>query len=214
MSSFTQVFSFGGDDDDEGDASDEPEWPRWFGPLEDELGAVLPQGVVLGRSDRAVVALSHAVAYSTGATFDFVAVARGLARSDANRIFQEQQLYEEEELPDALLRIGFELADGRRASNLAGWRAHRKLMSRDADPEGPLLLPHAGAGGNSTRGKVTMKPGLWLWPLPPTGPLRISCEWPIVDIAMTTVEIDASTLLEAASRARSLWSPGSTVGEH
>ena len=50
-----------------------------------------------------------------------------------------------------------------------------------------------------------MKPGYWLWPLPPPGPLRISCEWPLVDIAMTTVEIDANNLLGAASRARSLW---------
>ena len=203
MSSFTQVFSFGGDD--ESAAQNEPERPPWFSPPEDELGAVVPQGVVLARSDRAVVALSHAVAYTTGAAFDFAAMAMGLTRSDANRIFQEQQMFEEEELPEALLRIGFELADGRRVSNLGGWRVHRKLTSPDAEPEGPLLLPYAGGGGSSSRGEVTMKPGFWLWPLPPPGSLRISCEWPLVDIAMTTVEIDAGELLDAASRARSLW---------
>lgn len=78
-------------------------------------------------------------------------------------------------------------------------------MSPDAEPAGPLLLPHAGGGGSSTHGKVTMKPDFWLWPLPP-GPLRISCEWPLVDIGMTTVEIDGNTLLDAASDARNLWS--------
>jgi len=114
-------------------------------------------------------------------------------------------MFEDEELPDALLRIGLELADGHRVSNLGGWRAHRKLMSPDAEPDGPVLLPRGGGGGSSTRGKVTMKPGYWLWPLPPPGQLRISCEWPLVDIAMTTVEIDADVLLDAASCARSLW---------
>lgn len=183
MSSFTQVFSYG-DDDDESEARDEAEWPHWFAPPEDELGAVVPQGVVVARSDRAVVALSHAVVYSTGATFDVVAVARGLPQSDANRIFQEQHMFEDEELPDALLRIGFELADGRRVSNLGARRAHRKLMSPDAEPDGPVMLPRGGGGGNATRGKVTFKPGFWLWPLPPQGPLRISCEWPLVGIAI------------------------------
>jgi len=204
MSNFTEIFALGGDDDDdESGAGEEPEWPPWFAPPEDELGAVVPQGVVVARSDRA--ALSHAVIYRTGVTFDVVAVARGLPQSDANRLFHEQHMFEDEELPDALLRIGLELADGHRVSNLGGWRAHRKLMSPDAEPDGPVLLPHGGGGGSSTRGKVTLKPGFWLWPLPPPGQLRISCEWPLVDIAMTTVEIDADVLLDAASRARSLW---------
>jgi hypothetical protein len=198
------MFSFGSDDE-EPESPEEPTRPRWFGPPEDELGAVVPQETVLARSDRAVVALSHAVVYSTGVAFDFLAVARGLARAEANRVFHEQNMFEDDDLPDALLRIGFELADGGRVSNLGGWRAHRQLMAPDAEPEGPLLLPHAGGGGNSSGGQVTMKPGYWLWPLPPSGPLRISCEWPFVDIELATVEIDGSTLLNAATQARSLW---------
>src|SRR5579884_2897856 len=107
MSGFIEMFSFG-DGDDEA-APDEPKRPAWFGAPDDELGAVVPYGLVLARSDKAVVALSHAVVYSTGVHFDFVAVARGLARSEANRVFHEQHGFDEDELPDALLRIGFEL---------------------------------------------------------------------------------------------------------
>ena len=202
VSGFTEMFSFG--EDDEPESREEPKRPRWFGPPEDELGVVLPQGIVLAHSDRAVVALSHASVYSTGVAFDFLALARGLARSEANRVFHEQHMFEEEDLPDALLRVGFEFADGNRVSNLGGWRAHRKLMSPDAEPEGPLLMPHAGGGGNSTGGQVTMKPGYWLWPLPPSGPLRISCEWPLVDIGLTTVEIDGTALVNSAEQARRL----------
>ncbi len=203
MGGFIETFGFA--DDDESRPPEEPTRPQWFGPPEEELGVVIPQNVVLGQSDRAVVALSHAVAYSTGVAFDFLAVARGLTRSQANRVFHEQHMFEEEEIPDSLLRIGFELADGVRVSNLGGLRAHRKLMSPDAEPEGPLLLRHGGGGGNSGGGHVTMKPGYWLWPLPPPGPVHISCEWPFVEIVLTTVEIDGRALLDAASQARSLW---------
>jgi hypothetical protein len=204
MSSFTEIFSFGSDDA-EPEFSEEPRRPSWFGPPEDELGTVVPQGVVIAQSNRAVVALSHAVAYSTGASFDFFATARSLGRSEANRVFHEQHMFEEQELPATLLRIGFEFADGRRVSNLGGWHTHRKLMNPDAEPDGPLLLPHAGGGGNSGAGQVTMKPGYWLWPLPPSGPPRVSCEWPFVDIALTTVEIEGSTLLDASRHIRRLW---------
>src|SRR5438045_306699 len=120
MTGFTQMFSMGGDGD-EPDADVEPAQPRWFGPPADELGVVLPLSTVLARSDRAVVALSHAIVYSSGTTFDFLAIARRLKPSEANRVFHEQHMFGEEELPDALLRIGFEQADGTRVSNLGGW---------------------------------------------------------------------------------------------
>ena len=202
--SFLEVFGLGGGDD-ESPSSEEPTRPRWFGPPEDELGVVIPLSVVLGRSDRAVVALSHAVAYSTGVSFAFLALAQGLSRSQANRMFHEQHMFDKRELPDTLLRIGFELADGGRVSNLGGWRTHRNLMSPDAEPDGPLLLPHAGGGGNAGSGQVAMRPAYWLWPLPPSGPVQVSCEWPFVRVALTTVEIAGAALLDAASRARSLW---------
>jgi hypothetical protein len=49
-----------------------------------------------------------------------------------------------------------------------------------------------------------MKRGYWLWPLPPSGALRISCEWPLVDISLTTVEIDGTALVNSADQARPL----------
>jgi hypothetical protein len=198
------MFQFG---DDEGESPpEEPKPPRWFGPPENELGVVLPQSIVLAHAERGVVALSHAVVYSTGVAFEFVAEARGLARSDANRVFHEQHMLEEQEdLSEALLRIGFELANGSRVSNLGGWRAHSKLMSPDAEPEGPVLMPHGGGGGSASDGTVTMNPGYWLWPLPQSGRLQVSCEWPVVDIVLTTIEIDGTPLVDAAQQAKALW---------
>jgi len=195
--SFLQVFGFSRDDDDS-DSPPEHRAPAWFGPPEDELGKTIPLDSVIARSESGVVAVSHAVVYSTGVAFDFVERARGLSQSQANRLFHEQHMFGDEELPDGLLRIGFEFADGRRAYNL-NWRAHRRLMAPDGEPEDPVLMPHAGGGGNAGGGDVSLRPGYWLWPLPPTGPFRISCEWPVVKIPLTTIEIDGGALVEAAA---------------
>jgi hypothetical protein len=157
---------------------------------------------VIGQSENGVVAVRHAVAYSTGAVFDFVAGARGLSRSQVSRVFHEQHLLDEEELPDSLLRIGFEFSDGSRVSNLGGWRAYHA----DAEPDEPLLVPSGGAGGSAGDAQVSLQPGYWLWPLPPSGPLRIACEWPLVEIGLTSIEIDGSALIEAAGRSADLWS--------
>jgi hypothetical protein len=203
MTSFTQMFSFG--DDKGSEQPEEPKRPGRLGPPEDELGTVVPLGLVIANSERGAVALSHATAYTTGVSFDFVARARGLTRNQANHVFHEQHTFEGEDLPDALLRIGFEFADGVRVSNLGGMHARRQAMNLEAEPEEPLLLPYAGGGGSTTNGRVTMKPGYWLWPLPKPGRLRVFCEWPLVDISLTTAEIDGSLLASAARSSKDLW---------
>jgi hypothetical protein len=204
--SFREVFGFS-QDDDASDSPYEQQHPTWFGPPEHELGKTIPLDTVIAQSDVGVVAVSHAVVYSTGAAFDFVARARGLSQAQANRLFHEQHMFDDEDLPDSLLRIGFEFADGRRASNLGGWRAHRKLMTPGAEPEEPVLMPHAGGGGSSGGGDVSLRPGYWLWPLPPSGPLQIVCEWPVVAIPLSTIEIDGGTLVEAAAHRVDLFPP-------
>jgi len=55
-----------GEDDDEDVEREPPQMPPWFGPPNDELGVVVPLGLVIARSENGVVALSHATVYSTG----------------------------------------------------------------------------------------------------------------------------------------------------
>jgi hypothetical protein len=66
-------------------------------------------------------------------------------------------------------------------------------------------MQHGGGGGMSDDRSVTMRPAFWLWPLPPAGPLRLSCEWPIVDIALSSIELDAGDLRGASSGSTRLW---------
>ena len=46
---------------------------------------------------------------------------------------------------------------------------------------------------------------VWIWGLPPPGPLAFVCEWPARGIPESRVEIDAGLVLEAAGRAVPIW---------
>jgi hypothetical protein len=205
-SNFIEMFAFDDSEDaDEASEREPPHRPPWFGPPEDELGAAVPLGLVIARSDKGVVALSHAIVYSSGLTLDVIAAARGLSNSQSNRLFHEQHVFEEgEEPPSGFLRIGLELPDGERVSNLGG-RMGRRFMKPDEEPDGPVFMPVGGGGGSGGQGRVRMNPAFWLWPRPEAGAMRVFCEWPVLEISLSTVEINTAELLAAAERIVSLW---------
>ena len=208
MNKFVQLFPIGEGDDE--DVDREPrQLPPWFGPPEDEIAAVVPLGLALGRSEKGVVALSHATVYSTGLSLDIVAAARGLSDAQSSRLFHEQHLFEEgEEPPSGFLRLGLELPDGERVSNLGGRMGHRRLLKPDSEPEGPVFMESGGGGGSSGQGRVKMSPAFWLWPRPDSGSMRVFCEWPVVEISLSTVDLDVAVLAGAAERVAPLWPSG------
>lgn len=196
------MFSSPGPDDDE-QREARTRQPPWFKP-EDELGVPVPLGGVIARSERSVVALAQVVAHSSGVSLEFLALARGLKQPEANRIFHEQHLFDESDPSDTFLRIGLELADGARVSNLGGHRGLRRAFSGE-EPNGPILMPSGGGSGNGSPDSVAMRPGYWLWPLPPAGTLRVWCEWPALEIPLSSLELDADAIRNASRRALSLW---------
>ncbi len=175
--------------------------PTWLGPPDDELGVCVPQALVLGRSENAVVALGHVTAYSAGLSFEFLALGRGLREREAQRLMHEQHAIDDEP-SDSVLRIGIELPDGRRVSNLVD---RRRLWGSKGEPEEPVLLPHSGGGGSTGGGDVTLRPGYWLWPLPSPGELGLYVEWPALGIELASLKLDAAPLLEAAGQSFRLW---------
>jgi hypothetical protein len=199
--SFVDVFGL---PDDDAPGAQRWQSPSWFGAPDGELGVCVPVGAVIGRSDAGVVAISHAITYSTGISFELIARARGLKRSESQRVFHEQHLSptDGEELSSAFLRVGVELADGTRLSNLGG---RHPWHDADRPPPGPILLQQGGGGGMSDDRNVTMRPAFWLWPLPPEGLVRLSCEWPIVDIGLSSVELDGGSLRAASASSLRLW---------
>jgi hypothetical protein len=195
---FVDVFRVDDENDQPHVAAPRFDPPEWFGPSDDELGVHVSLNAIVGRSEHGVVALSHAVAYSTGLTFELVAQARELRGTQPDQIFHAQHMWQIDpsELPDGFLRIGLELPDGTRVSNLAG----RRTLDPETRPPGSILIQAGGGTGLSGDGSATMRPGFWLWPLPAPGPLRLSVEWPVVGIPLSTVEVDGAQLSAAADR--------------
>ena len=192
-------------DEPEPEPPTEHQQPQWHGPLSGELPVAMPLGLILARSERGVVAVSHVLVHSSGFKFELVALVRGLSAGETHMIFHEQHAGRVvlEELPKGFLRFGIELPDGQRVSNLERpWRR----ATPEQGPSGPVLTQSGSSGTNtSTDTGVEWSFGYWLWPLPAAGVLRLFCEWPIAEIDLTSVEVDTTPLLEAAANVARLW---------
>lgn len=196
-------------------AEEEPQpyaLPAWTAAPDDIMPGVVPLELVLGRSAGAVVFLTGIRAFPTGLAMSLGVRVRGSIRSrDLN-----------DEIFDCdpgvggwgagRLKWGFELADGRRVTNVDR-QAHLDLPNRDHqrphhpddaawEPARPIL--NGGGGGG---GRRSVDRDYWLWPLPPAGRLRVVCQWPDQGIGRIGHDLDAQPFLDAASRAQPLWPP-------
>lgn len=67
-------------------------------------------------------------------------------------------------------------------------------------PRDPILMPQGGGGGGSS-----WRMGLWLYPLPPPGPLRVYATWPVAGLDETMLELDGEEIQAAAAKSVVLW---------
>jgi len=173
--------------------------PEWFGPPGNVLGVVVPLDVTVARTSDLVLAVRSASVYPTGLDFDVCLLLReqGVSPVDWHPFHRPRP---GAELPPEVLRLGIQLADGAKATNIDS-----PLFGRGPDepPAPPVLMPRGGGGGGH-RWDVSF----WLWPLPRPGQLTLVCEWPARGIELTRVDVDAGALLEAAQRATPLWPDG------
>jgi hypothetical protein len=175
----------------------EPTRPAWFKP-DDVLGVGVAAGFLIGRSADAAIAVTQLTAYPTG--FEFTV---GIVTRDEDRqgrlawVLHHLPDHDPDgPLPDDFVRLGLQFSDGGVATNVHG----RPFPDFDEEPTGPILLPDSGGGGGR-RYDMTF----WVWPLPPPGPVTFVCEWPALEIAESSVELDGALIRAAAERARSVW---------
>jgi hypothetical protein len=143
------------------------------------------------------VAVLDLVAYSTGFEGRFVIRVPFDGKRTLQKLISDQfhfgHLPESgDTLPDELLRFGIEFADGRRGTTIRG-------RSRTAK-SGVSLSLRGGSGDGSSWSQR-----FWVHPLPPPGPLKFVAEWPAADVPLTTIESDASPIVEAAGRSERYW---------
>lgn len=161
--------------------------PEWIAPPENVIPATVALDAVLVRRPDLAIWVADALVFPTGLSFGINVHRR--ARADAPPPFFAPGAGDD-------LRFGLQLADGRKVI-VRPLGDMRPYLER---PYQPVLRPRSGSGGrNRTRADM------WLWPLPPPGPLTFVCEWPSERVEETSVQIDAGPVVAAAGRAIEMW---------
>ncbi|WP_345482846.1 hypothetical protein, partial [Actinopolymorpha pittospori] len=156
----------------------QPEFPRlrprmaWERPESAIPAAVATSGIVLARTDEAAVAISGLSGYPNGFDLWLVATLRSKQRPLGTTMLLSDTEESQEVRPE-FLRFGIQFADGRRCTNLTVGGPRM----RDTEPHDPTLQMMTTGGG---RRFADWR--LWVWPLPPPGPLTFVCQWPAFDI--------------------------------
>ena len=190
------------------DEAEEPPQPVWMGRPEDMIPGVVPVELVIGRSETTAVLLTGVRAYPTGLAMTLGVRVRGpLRRRDLHsEVFDGPYDHDmDRDWQKRRLKWGFELADGRRATNVDPWPEPPEHSHSAGDwagwtPDRPVLQGGGGGGGSRSVDRDQ-----WLWPLPPAGPLSVVCQWLEQGIETTVHRLDAEPLVAAAGRARPVW---------
>jgi hypothetical protein len=175
--------------------------PAWVEPPADVVPGIVPVELILARTPQRAIGLSGIRAYPTG----FGCTLHLRLRED---IPGEQSNFgvfnmfgdgvdPAGEFADYYLRFGVGFADGRKATNLD----HRRDLDEGPAPDPPTLWIIRWEGYD----RLAWEVDVWVYGLPPTGPLAFVVEWPARGIRESRVEIDAGLVLEAARRAVPIW---------
>jgi hypothetical protein len=163
-------------------------------PPEAEFPAAVASGpLMLGRTERAAVAITGLSAYSAG--FEIFVTARFRPDPGASGPLGRTPGGPQPLVAPRSFRFGLQLADG---TKVIGERGPGRAGG--AEPDGPILRTFMGGGGPRSHFWRW-----WAWPLPPAGPLEFVCEWPGNGISETRIAIDAQLILDAAARSIRLW---------
>jgi hypothetical protein len=160
------------------------------------LHATVGLDVILVRRPDLVIWVADALAFPSGLSFGLNVQRR--ERSDETRragAVPTAPLFFGPADPDGP-RFGLRLADGRKV--VVQRLGDMKPFLRK--PDRPILRPRSGSGGGHAS-----RAEMWLWPLPPPGPLTFVCARAAEGVDETSAQIDAAPILAAAANAVEMW---------
>ena len=171
--------------------------PPWLGAPPGTLPGIVAFERVLARTEKVAVCIAGLAVYPAGFEFDLLTLTADDQDDLDPLLFRHHHLHRAaaDSIPPELLRLGVQFADGSKATNTAGFDPEPK------PPAGPVLRACGGGGGGGSWHQTH-----WVWPLPPPGPVVLVCEWPAMDIPLSRTELDAQTILDAATRAQVIFS--------
>jgi hypothetical protein len=179
--------------------------PLWDRPSEAILGAPAAISALFAKTDRLAVALRNVTAFPNGFTFDLVIVGNPMTPRDP--MAHHMAMMGGPGMRRGP-RVGLEFADGTRVSEGGPMPFPGQMLTStfQKDPQGvpttPFLTSRGGGGGSD---HFAMQ--FWCFPLPPPGPMHVYVEWADADIAETMVTLDATSIINAAPNAVTLWNP-------
>ncbi|AYG04211.1 hypothetical protein [Gryllotalpicola protaetiae] len=179
--------------------------PEWLQPPADEIPNPVPTTRVLWRKPGVALTLRRIDAYSNGCSFRIQADARredGMDRDRWDEIIDALSNHRQRHRDlEGRMRFGVTVADGRSASADRGFRVE---LGEHEDPSGPILtINHHGGGGSDS--EYAMGYRLWLWPLPPAGPLTLHFQWTSLGIDEGSTELDMTPVVAAAASTTPIW---------
>ena len=171
--------------------------PWWQHPA-DEFPARVQVREFLARMPGTVVVVSHVDVFSVGMTIQVDWEVRRLEQSRSEwQLMMHGDLFSP--TPD-VLRFGVALANGATVTTVD----QRLPDAFTTEPDGWSLMNTQGGGGGDDR-RYSGSTGLWLWPLPPPGPIELVGEWGARGVPESRIVLDGTALRERVADVRPLW---------
>jgi len=185
-------------DDDEPEGREPPPPKPWWQHPVDEFPARVPLREFLVTTPGTVIVVSHVDVFSVGISIqiDWEVRRLGQSRSEWQLVMHGGHF----SATTDVLRFGVALANGATATTV-------DLRSPDAfatEPDGWSLMNAQGGGGGDDR-RYSGSTGLWLWPLPPPGPIELVGEWGARGVPESRIILDGSALLTRVAEVQPLW---------
>jgi hypothetical protein len=154
------------------------------------IGGYVTGPVPIARSGRLVIVARQVLAFPAGVEVEVEAHAHGSWAGTAPV---------PADLPGYLpLQFGVRFADGRQAAQDDETGLH--------GGRGPMLMvtgAQISSGGPDDPEDVRLT--LWIWPLPPPGPVTVTCSWPSRLLPEARLVLDGDAIQAAARQAQPYW---------
>ena len=151
---------------------------------------------VVARNEHTLVRLTFTAAYPRGAVLELDALLNPEG-PDTEPLHIHHHRHGGQFAGD--LRLGLLWPDGRRVESTSGWHPGHDGSEAPGTDDFHIAMHGGGGGGISWSWQV------WLWPLPPAGPVEVFCRWDDRGIPETATSVDLTAVVVAAADAEELW---------
>lgn len=171
--------------------------PLWDRPSEGTIPALVPVNELLHVGSEIAVALQSVSVYPNGFVVNFLSIADPHA-TDGRVGMPFFGGFGRPDLTGGMPRVGVRFADGR----TAGREASFGEIDKDGDGVPTQPIVHMAGGGGGSRGFTY---SVWVFPLPPDGPVEVFLSVPAIDLDECRVLLDGGAIRGAAAAARPIW---------